>query len=118
MGKSDIHTDQQRRAFLKKLSAAGFAVGLREFWQHWPKAIEVVPGNGDGFAGAIKLGICPKITHGEYEGKPLEEENKLYYQLQGREHTFKVGVAKTHELWSQVYSGKPDVAKLAQFFQA
>ena len=98
--------------------ASGFAVGLREFWQHWPKSIDVIPSAEGSLAGAIRMGICPKITHPLYEGKPLDEENKLYYQLQGRGHTFKVGVAKTHELWGTVFSGKPDVAELARFFQA
>ncbi len=97
---------------------SGFAIGLREFWQHWPKSIDVIPGSSETRCGAVKIGICPEIRHKLYEGKQLEEENKLYYQLQGGGHKFKVGVAKTHELWGTVFSGKPDAARLAQFFQA
>ena len=97
---------------------SGVAVGLREFWQHWPKSIGLIASTKESSAGAIRMGICPEITHPLYEGKPLEEENKLYYQLQGRGHKFKVGVAKTHEIWGRVFRGKPDAAELARFFQA
>ncbi|MBI5799729.1 MAG: hypothetical protein HZA92_03245 [Verrucomicrobia bacterium] len=89
----------------------GFALGLREFWQHWPKAIEARDG-------AVTLGICPDFPKGLYDGKPLAEENKLYYALRGGVHTFKVGVAKTHEVWANFFAGQPDVTKLTQFFQA
>ena len=71
----------------------GLAVGLREFWQNWPKAIECRA------AAASALELCPELPTGLYDGKPLEEENKLYYALRGGVYTFKVGVAKTHEFW-------------------
>ncbi|MFH1922310.1 MAG: hypothetical protein ABIP48_20805, partial [Planctomycetota bacterium] len=89
----------------------GLAVGLREFWQNWPKAIDCNPGS-------IRMQLCPELPGGVYDGKPLEEENKLYYQLRNGAHTFKVGVAKTHELWATFFAEKPDVNKLSQFFQA
>jgi len=53
---------------------AGFAVGVRQFWQNWPKSIEVGPG-------VLKVGICPQFPKGLYDGKPLDEENKLCYYL-------------------------------------
>jgi len=89
----------------------GVAVGLREFWQNWPKSLSVGPHG-------IDVGILPHFHKGLYDGKPLEEENKLYYQLRGGLHTFKVGVAKTHELWATFFAGQPDVEKLSDFFQA
>jgi len=89
----------------------GLAVGLREFWQNWPKSIEHD-------AGRLKFGICPHFAEGRYDGHPLEEENKLYYQLRGGVHTFKVGVARTHELWATFFAGPPEPDKLARFFQA
>lgn len=52
----------------------GFALGLREFWQNWPKAITAA-------AGQIRLGICPDFPMGLYDGQPLTEECKLYYYL-------------------------------------
>ncbi len=79
--------------------AMGMAVGLREFWQNWPKSISV---SSDG----IRVGVCPTFSGALYDGKPLEEENKLYYALRGGLHTFKVGVARTHELWARSDSGR------------
>ena len=90
---------------------SGLAVGLREFWQNWPKSIEYV-------RGTLWMNICPHIVKGPYGGKPLEEENKLYYYLRDGRYTFKVGVAKTHELWATFYAGEPDVKKLSAFFRA
>jgi len=89
----------------------GLAVGLRDFWQQWPKAIDCRPG-------CVTLQLCPRLPVGLYDGKPLEEENKLYYALRGGVHTFKVGVAKTHELWVNYLAGKPDATRLGEFFRA
>ena len=89
----------------------GMAVGLREFWQNWPKAIS-------GRRGCVRLELCPELPPKLYDGKPLEEENKLYYQLRDGLHTFKVGVAKTHELWVHYFPGKRDSERLDAFFQA
>ena len=90
---------------------AGFAIGLRQFWQNWPKSLVID-------TSSVALGICPRLPKGLYAGKPREEENKLYYHVRDGLHTFKVGVAKTHELWATFYKGKPDVGKLSAFFQA
>ena len=89
----------------------GMAVGLREFWQNWPKGIEVSPGR-------IVLGVCPAFAKGLYDGKPLPEECKLYYYLRDGQYSFKCGVAKTHELWATFFAGQPEVETLATFFQA
>ena len=89
----------------------GLAVGLRDFWQNWPKAI-------DFNRGRISLALCPELPAGLYDGKPLEEENKLYYALRGGVHTFKVGAAKTHEFWVHYLAGKPDATRLGEFFRA
>jgi len=90
---------------------AGLAVGLREFWQNWPKAITC---DRD----SVCLELCPEFPKGLYDGKPLEEENKLYYALRGGVYTFKVGVAKTHEFCVHYLDGKPDAKRLGAFFQA
>jgi len=89
---------------------AGFAVGVREFWQNWPKAIKAGPG-------VLTVGICPEFAKQLYAGWPLEEENKLYYYLRDGVYTFKVGAARTHELWATFFAGRPDVDKLTEFFQ-
>lgn len=89
----------------------GLAVGLREFWQNWPKAIDAGLCN-------IKLDLFPRLPRDLYGGKPLREESKLYYYLRDGRYTLKCGVAKTHELWIKYLSGKPDVKELSAFFQA
>jgi len=91
--------------------AGGLAVGLREFWQNWPKGIQHKDGQ-------LHLALCPEFARKLYAGKPIEEENKLTYHLRDGLHTFKVGVAKTHELWATFYKGKPDVERLSAFFRA
>lgn len=90
---------------------AGAAVGVREFWQQWPKSIEARDGG-------ITVGLCPELPAGRYDGKPLVEENKLYYALRRGVHTFKVGVAKTHEIWANFFAGSAAPAGLADFFSA
>jgi hypothetical protein len=90
---------------------AGFAVGVREFWQQWPKAIAARDGE-------VTVGLCPSFPAGRYDGKPLAEENKLYFALRGGGHTFKVGVAKTHELWANFFAGEGAPAALEAFFRA
>ncbi len=52
----------------------GLAVGLREFWQNWPKGMDVGPSIR---AVHVGLDLCPKLPKGLYDGKPLAEENKL-----------------------------------------
>jgi len=90
---------------------AGFAVGLREFWQNWPKGLRLD-------VGSVDVELCPEVPKSLYSGKPLAEENKLSYHLRDGLHTFKVGVAKTHELWATYFGGPPDVQGLSRFFRA
>lgn len=92
-------------------SKAGLAVGVRHFWQNWPKALSARPGR-------IEVGICPQFPKGLYDGHPLLEEAKLYYYLRDGLYTFKLGVARTHELWAVFFPGAPDPEKLAAFFLA
>ena len=93
--------------------AGGLAVGVREFRQNWPKALAV-----DARRGRLDVGILPTFEKGLYDGRPLAEENKLYYWLRGGVYTFKVGVARTHELWVRVLADRPDPDKLGRFFRA
>src|SRR5262249_29838729 len=52
----------------------GMAVGVREWWQNWPKDIEAVEGR-------LRIGLCPDFPRGLYDGRPLSEECKLTYYL-------------------------------------
>lgn len=90
---------------------AGVAVGVREFWQQWPKSLEARPG-------ALIVGLCPDFPAGLYDGRPLREESKLYFALRRGVHTFKAGLAKTHELWANFHAGAAAPEALAAFFGA
>jgi len=92
-------------------SKAGLAVGVREFWQNWPKSISHSPGK-------LTLGICPQFPNGLYDGHAFEETAKLYYYLRNGDYTFKIGSARTHEVWATFFAGAPDAAKLSRFFRA
>jgi hypothetical protein len=90
---------------------SGFALGVREFWQQWPKALEARDG-------ALTVGLCPAFPAGLYDGRPLAEENKLTYALRRGAYTFKVGVEKTHELTAVFFAAPPEPAALDAFFRA
>ncbi|WP_437205607.1 beta-L-arabinofuranosidase domain-containing protein [Planctomicrobium sp. SH664] len=89
----------------------GVAIGLREMWQNWPKSLSVS-------GGSQTIGICPELPTDLYANKSLEEENRLYYHIRDGFHTFKIGVARTHEFWFNFLDSQPSVAELGNFFQA
>lgn len=64
---------------------------VRDFWQQWPKGLSVDK-NGE-----IAIELCPRLNETEYEG--AEPRNKSYYLFDGGSYLFKVGLAKTHEVW-------------------
>ena len=94
----------------------GIAVGVREFWQNWPKSLKVDPGNQEN--ATLRVGILPSFPKGLYDGKPLREEAKLYYYLRDGVYSFKIGAARTHELWARFSSERPEEEQLARFFRA
>jgi len=89
----------------------GFAVGVREFWQNWPKSIETKTGE-------LRIGLCPDFPDGRYDGRPLAEEVKHYYYLRDGVYTVKVGVARTHDMWATFFADDPAVDELSDFFAA
>jgi len=70
---------------------ADTAIALRNFWQLWPKSLDIDP------QGAV-IGIMPELPEGEYADIAPELEDKLYYALLGGVYKLHSGVAKTHEL--------------------
>lgn len=70
----------------------GGALGVRDFWQNYPKAFR--------FAGdAVEIDLCPEFPDGTYDKFPFEKEgHHLYYYLQGGRYRLKQGMSKTHEL--------------------
>lgn len=89
----------------------GIAVGVNDFWQNWPKSVEVAPGQ-------LRLGLCPTFPDDLYAGRPIKEEVKHYYYLRDGNYTFKIGVARTHQLWAMAFTGEPRADQLADFFRA
>ncbi len=90
---------------------AGMAVGIREFWQNWPKGLAHKPGE-------LRVEICPDFPNGRYDNKPLEEECRSYYYLRDGVYSFKIGVARTHELWATFFNSTPLAAHLTEFFES
>ena len=89
----------------------GIAVGVREFWQNWPKSLEIRENQ-------LRVGICPRFPAGLYDGKPIKEESRLYYYLRDGAYSFKIGVSRTHELNVTFFDGKPDADRLSTFFRS
>ncbi len=96
----------------------GLAVGVREFWQNWPKSLAVESNANVDQNARLRVGICPTFPDGFYDGKPLMEEVELYYYLRGGVYTYKIGCAKTHELWVHFLSAAPDEKQLDGFYRA
>ncbi len=90
---------------------SGMAVGVREFWQNWPKGLAQQPGE-------LRVEICPDFSKGRYDGKSLQEECRAYYYLRDGVYSFKIGVSRTHELWATFFQSAPDAARLTAFFDA
>ena len=93
----------------------GFAVGVRDFWQNWPKALTLEEA---GKTSRLRIGILPDFPAGLYDTEDLKQECKLYYYLRNGVYTFKVGVARTHTLWATFFRGTLQRAALNQYFQA
>ncbi|PCH82473.1 MAG: hypothetical protein COC02_05540, partial [Rhodospirillaceae bacterium] len=54
----------------------------------------------------------------DHHGKPIKEEAQLYYHLRDGNHSFKIGVSRTHELWATFFAASPDARQLTGFYQA
>jgi hypothetical protein len=92
-------------------AGGGIAVGVCDFWQNWPKSLEVEPGR-------LRIGLCPEFPDDLYAGRPLAEEVKYYYYLRDGTYTLKIGAARTHELWGMLFTGEPQPERLTRFFRA
>ncbi|MBQ15971.1 MAG: hypothetical protein CMJ65_02475 [Planctomycetaceae bacterium] len=88
----------------------GLAVGVRHFWQNWPKALSLDKGR-------ITVGLLPSFPDGTYDGRPIRDEAKLYYYLRKGRYSFKIGMARTHELWVRFFHRPPDPQRLADHYR-
>jgi hypothetical protein len=85
----------------------GITTAFRDFWQNYPKGLSAK-------GSAISIELCPSFQKGLYDNKELSEDNRLYYYLHDGLYSFKVGVAKTHEMWLLFHDGK--AAKAEHFW--
>ena len=92
-------------------AAGGVALGVSDFWQNWPKSLEVKPGQ-------LRIGLCPGFPQELYAGRPLAAEVKDTYYLRDGTYTLKIGAARTHQLWGMLFTGEPQPDRLASFFRA
>ncbi|UCG49900.1 MAG: hypothetical protein JSU94_08970 [Phycisphaerales bacterium] len=77
----------------------GLTVAVRDFWQSYPKALSAK-------GPVVSIELCPAFEKGLYDSKEIREDNKLYYHLHNGLYSFKVGLAKTHEIWLLFHNGK------------
>ncbi len=66
------------------------ALALREFWQQWPKSLEV----GDG---RVMLGLFPRFAEGDFDH--MEPWYKYLYLFEGDHYRLRTGQARHWEVW-------------------
>jgi len=92
------------------VSTAEFGVTafVRSFWQNWPKGLSAS-------GRMLSVEVCPPFEKGLYDGKPLDEDNRLYYYLHDGRYRFKVGCARTHEVWYDFHGRSRGTAECDRF---
>lgn len=81
--------------------AGEYAVALRDFWQQWPKSIEVT-------AGVLKLGLLPAFRAGDFDH--MGPWYKHQYLFAGDTYRLRTGQARRWDVW---VDGRGDGAALA-----
>ena len=74
-----------------RVRVGGLDVVVPDFWQSYPKSIQVLPGRVD-------LGICPSLD-GVHYSEEGEDEHKLYFYLKEGRYRFREGLSKTHTVY-------------------
>lgn len=70
---------------------ASMAIAVRNFWQLWPKSLEV---DDEG----ATIGIMPELPEDAYADIDPDLEDRLYYAMVDGTYRLHRGVSKTHEL--------------------
>lgn len=82
----------QKARVVGTILGTGATVAVRDFWQNYPKAVELTDGT-------LRLGLCPDFAPGLYDAFPFEKEgHHLYFYLLNGVYKFRKGMAKTHEI--------------------
>jgi hypothetical protein len=66
------------------------ALALREFWQQWPKSLEVDNGH-------VALGLFPRFTEGDFDH--MQPWYKYLYLFEGDHYRLRTGQARRWEIW-------------------
>ncbi|MFA7003181.1 MAG: hypothetical protein WC429_04010 [Verrucomicrobiia bacterium] len=78
----------------KRFSGAVGPVFARDFWQNYPKDLEVGPGGAT-------FWLMPRLKADEYDlsNKKNHDWHKLYYWFDAGGYKLRQGMTKTHEVW-------------------
>jgi hypothetical protein len=80
------------------------AIALRDFWQQWPKSIEISEA-------AITIGLFPRFNEGDYSH--LEPWYKYQYLFDGDCYQFRTGQARRWDIWLDLNGDGESLAKAA-----
>ncbi|MBT7302097.1 MAG: hypothetical protein HN849_21395, partial [Victivallales bacterium] len=95
----------QKSRILGTVLGSEATVAVREFWQNYPKSVELTNGT-------LEIGLCPDFEAGLYDAFPFEKEgHHLYFYLLNGVYKFRKSMAKTHEILLAP-AGSEDMATL------
>ncbi len=80
------------------------AVALRDFWQQWPKSIEVS-------SAGLAIGLLPKFKDGDYAH--MEPWYKYQYLFDGNCYRLRTGQARRWDIWLDVGGDGASLARAA-----
>jgi hypothetical protein len=80
------------------------AVALRDFWQQWPKSIDVADGT-------LRLGLLPAFAAGAF--LHLEPWYKYQYLFEGNVYRLRTGQARRWDVWVDLAGGGATLAAFA-----
>lgn len=80
------------------------AIALREFWQQWPKSIEVADGT-------LSLGLLPAFEAGAFDH--MEPWYKYRYLFDGNTYRLRTGQARRWDVWLSTAGSGAALAALA-----
>ncbi len=72
---------------------SGMTIAMRDFWEHYPKSIQVAPG-------VVEMDIAPVLAPDQYDAFP-ELEHVLFAPFRGGVYRFMQGLQKRHEMMVQ-----------------
>jgi len=80
------------------------AVALRDFWQQWPKSLEISPEG-------LSIGLFPEFSQGDYDH--MEPWYKYQYLFDGNCYQLRTGQARRWDIWVDLHGESESLAKMA-----